>query len=1239
MLLVAVKTSVPSVIQCSEGSGAHQEHSSTLNLPPTLSNATPTVLKRELLSPQRPTLNNNAPGHEEADLILQLGTVVTTTLNRVEKPSKDPVITFKMDQQSCRTEARSQVEQPKYKANSHPSYHFVLQDHNYGAPPPPTPPLSPSPAAQPQIKHNHLIPPPLSAHDLSGIRALATVADQMRSGVNSLSSMLMSQDDNSRGSMISSGDEGNDRGLEGEETETAAEGEGDEDSVTRCICDFEHDDGYMICCDKCLVWQHVDCMGIDRNNIPEEYLCEQCQPRRVDRTRARNLQLRKQMHNDTSSSDDEHGQANKAGPPNQFKKLGNNSGVRKRPVKKETKKVVKRQKRDSAAVAAREQRANERRNNKKKELNNLNSTPIKTDSKKIAGRRRSKGKPESVDEDTQDCWTSNVPLASQPQQLRQWIEQYEEAVTNHYSPELRARIQAIKVNGIHSDFKVGPVVIQKCRTVLGDSGSKVLLAAATLQANQPIMEVRGKFMLAAQHSVKKAQLASPYLLFYQLPKENTEICVDARTYGNDARFVRRSCCPNAEVKHCIEKGALHLYLVAASAIEKNQEITIKHDEPVRIPCKNCPPLTPNLDIKKNGHAEVNVEKVERRRRASRRNTEESIPDLSPAPPVLQVNTPSPTLSAPAITPNTAALAIAVPSAPPNLVVQLPQSTPKKPPKSPVKQMPTPEKSQGEDSNDEESPGSMNSPDKRKMTREERKMEAIMKAFERLEKQEQRKQAQQHHRRSERDSKDSDSSGRFRDEADMDLEIQPVKKKGRRIRGRSSSGASSQVLSADENSSGSHLVLSPGSASASASPRVVSSPPPLGFKFPKTKKVLMNEWLNKPEPPLSPLKLEDGDGCVGGAAAAKKRWLRQAISEESEPIPSSSPRSVSPDYVTPLKKRRLARESLEQQQSYTPPATTASPEPETEVPKPAPNLPLRCVEEAVLALSGHIGIKIEPKESLPPVLSPPPAIPISASTVMASAPELNAVAEIPLLSLAPNIPSTPTSLPLSLLANPVPPPPPPLPESPVKAPREISQELQLPAAISVPPPPAPVIQAPVPAAVKRKLSISEYRQRNKQKVDKPELAAFGPNSSASIEDQAGDMDNKTEVPRWNSEPTSSEKQRENLTERLKREFGLFLDEQERGEKEKVEEVNDQVSLLPPLPPLEPPQPKLNDSLNIPLPSSPPPLLDLLVMESAPPLLLEAPTPNNDEEASLNGPSRLLIKSQTPAKMKASSKKIT
>jgi hypothetical protein len=45
-------------------------------------------------------------------------------------------------------------------------------------------------------------------------------------------------------------------------------------------------------------------MGIDRSNIPDEYMCERCQPRHVDRQHARTLQLRKReelLHTDSSS--------------------------------------------------------------------------------------------------------------------------------------------------------------------------------------------------------------------------------------------------------------------------------------------------------------------------------------------------------------------------------------------------------------------------------------------------------------------------------------------------------------------------------------------------------------------------------------------------------------------------------------------------------------------------------------------------------------------------------------------------------------------------------------------------------------------------------------------------------------------------------------------------------------------------------------------------------------------------
>lgn len=87
--------------------------------------------------------------------------------------------------------------------------------------------------------------------------------------------------------------------TEGEETDTAPEAEAvnndDQfdhygDYVTRCICGFLHDDGYMIECDRCKVWQHVRCV-VRNKQVPEEYLCEVCDPTKiVDRHKARLLQ-------------------------------------------------------------------------------------------------------------------------------------------------------------------------------------------------------------------------------------------------------------------------------------------------------------------------------------------------------------------------------------------------------------------------------------------------------------------------------------------------------------------------------------------------------------------------------------------------------------------------------------------------------------------------------------------------------------------------------------------------------------------------------------------------------------------------------------------------------------------------------------------------------------------------------------------------------------------------------------
>lgn len=171
---------------------------------------------------------------------------------------------------------------------------------------------------------------------------------------------------------------------------------------------------------------------------------------------------------------------------------------------------------------------------------------------------------------------------------------------------------------------------------------------------------------------------------------------------------------------------------------------------------------------------------------------------------------------------------------------------------------------------------------------------------------------------------------------------------------------------DSGASSSSQSSTPSTPLSSACLLVAAAVGPLapGFKFPKTKKALMNEWLKEsPDPPhhtgamtnsLASVKdysgvdpspefltqsyaakslatLVQAANSVSGvcdppqrqsssvsSGSAKKRWLRQAISEECD-SPNSHPESPPSEMVAPPKKRRIARESLSSD-NYTPPTT-------------------------------------------------------------------------------------------------------------------------------------------------------------------------------------------------------------------------------------------------------------------------------------------------------------------------------
>ncbi|XP_068171671.1 histone-lysine N-methyltransferase SETD5 isoform X2 [Antennarius striatus] len=205
-----------------------------------------------------------------------------------------------------------------------------------------------------------------------------------------------------------------------------------------------------------------------------------------------------------------------------------------------------------------------------------------------------------LDENTTEGWESRI---------RQWTDQYEEALANQYSADVQTLLQlhraaSATVSKADSGTATPPSSAQMdamdtinrtelaCNnTVLGSQMQlqlgrvtrvqkhrKILRAAKNLEPDTLIIEYRGKVMLKQQFEVNGHFFKKPYpfVLFYS-KFNDVEMCVDARTFGNDARFIRRSCTPNAEVRHMIAEGMIHLCIYAVDQITKDAEVTIGFD--------------------------------------------------------------------------------------------------------------------------------------------------------------------------------------------------------------------------------------------------------------------------------------------------------------------------------------------------------------------------------------------------------------------------------------------------------------------------------------------------------------------------------------------------------------------------------------------------------------------------------------------------------------------------------------
>ncbi|KAK3807875.1 MAG: hypothetical protein J3Q66DRAFT_289213, partial [Benniella sp.] len=303
--------------------------------------------------------------------------------------------------------------------------------------------------------------------------------------------------------------------------------EDDEDAgIIRCICGFTDDDGYTIQCERCFVWQHAVCVGIDESNVPDKYLCELCSPRTVDRKRAAEIQRRRNGALERKRENDSQEDVQDAYQV-EFSSIETNI-VTSKAVQDLFRQIISQFRQAQS---------------RKRSLSLTSGVRLQ----ELVASNAPAGTSSSTPSIPEIPDPSPTPLGSQP-------------------PPSFPSLAADPSNSSHSP-----------------APQYGLFAESNIGAGRFMMEFKGEVTLKSVYKADPINQYSilatpkPFVLFHP----QLDLVVDARRSGNDARFVRRSCVPNTEIKSIVVPGVqdhtVHLGLFAKVPIGKGQEITLDWD--------------------------------------------------------------------------------------------------------------------------------------------------------------------------------------------------------------------------------------------------------------------------------------------------------------------------------------------------------------------------------------------------------------------------------------------------------------------------------------------------------------------------------------------------------------------------------------------------------------------------------------------------------------------------------------
>ncbi|KXJ92335.1 hypothetical protein Micbo1qcDRAFT_61358 [Microdochium bolleyi] len=374
----------------------------------------------------------------------------------------------------------------------------------------------------------------------------------------------------------------------------------EEPYTIKCICGFSDDDGNTIYCETCDSWQHIECYY--PNNIQEAYRedfahsCVDCKFRLLDHQRAYEHQSLRQRNVGATEAPDR----SKKRPPSKSHK-------KKKPADFQ----LNGQPAQDPSAKAPMENGTSQGHRKSKSVHRLSQSVSSKDPKRSPSFGQKQGNPHGHPPSPATTPPDNF---SQEFEIHNYSSGFHDlykdendfpivqtnsfvslVISNILSLWLRDHDKLKDETGcdysdvfnpsspnVESDQK--PPVVEHKKEVLHDTGLPLhwqyLRTSDPVDKDVPLIELNGQIGIQKNYCEdpdnRWAELSSPLPFVFFHPM--LPIYIDTRKEGSQARYVRRSCQPNAILDTFLSGGSeYHFWLVSDRAIGRDEEITIPWD--------------------------------------------------------------------------------------------------------------------------------------------------------------------------------------------------------------------------------------------------------------------------------------------------------------------------------------------------------------------------------------------------------------------------------------------------------------------------------------------------------------------------------------------------------------------------------------------------------------------------------------------------------------------------------------